>query len=167
MKPQFTRAVVTILLFIAAYAVSADKFNVSAQSCDFPALTTWDRIFYDSWWPGSSVHVFVDDRFNETDRTQLIHGIQNWSLYSDVDCSGVTFYGFETMNFSGIPTAQMPPDYTVWVVKEPCPDVHKLAVEELPEACSRRALEPKRLGLILGITTSRASLTTLMSPAMK
>ncbi|HXM49902.1 MAG TPA: hypothetical protein VN956_18820 [Pyrinomonadaceae bacterium] len=118
MKPQFARAVVTILLLIAAYAISADKFNVSAQSCDFPALTTWDRIFYDSWWPGSTVHVFVDDRFNETDRTQLIQGIQNWNLYSDLDCSGVTFYDFETMNFSGVPSGQLPPDNTVWVVLE-------------------------------------------------
>src|SRR6266568_6774810 len=106
MKPQSARAIVTILLLIAAYVVSADKFNVSAQSCNFPALTTWDRIFYDSWWPGSTVHVFIDDRFNETDRIMLSHGIQNWSLYSDVDCSGVTFYGFETMDFSGITYGQ-------------------------------------------------------------
>jgi len=92
-KPQFTRAVVTILLLIAIYVLSANKFNVSAQSCDFPALTSWYRIFYDSWRPGSTVQVFIDDRFNETDRNQLIHGIQNWNLYSDVDCSGVTFDG--------------------------------------------------------------------------
>jgi hypothetical protein len=62
--------------------------------------------------------VFIDDRFNETDRLMLIHGIQNWSLWSDADCSGVTFYGFETMNFAGVPYSEMPPDYTVWVVLE-------------------------------------------------
>lgn len=118
MKPQSARAVVTITLLIATYVVSAEKLNVSAQSCDFPALTSWHRIFYDSWWPGSTVHVFIDNRFNETDRIMLSHGIQNWSLYSDIDCSGVTFYGFETMDFSGVAHSQLPPDNTVWVVLE-------------------------------------------------
>ena len=112
MKPQFTRAVVTIFLLIAIYAVSTDKFNVSAQSCTFPALTDWYRIFYDSWSPGSTVHVFIDDRFSEVDRNMLAHGIQNWNLWSDADCSGVTFYGFETMNFSGVAYDDMPPANT-------------------------------------------------------
>ena len=57
MKPQFTRAAVTILLLIAIYAVSADKLNVSAQSCNFPALTSWYRIFFDSWEPGATARV--------------------------------------------------------------------------------------------------------------
>lgn len=122
MKPQYTRAAMTILLLIAAYAVSAARFNLSAQSCNFPALSPWYLILFDSWWPGSTVHVFIDDRFNETDRIMLIHGIQNWNLWSDADCSGVTFYGFETMDFSGIGGSQMPPASIVWVVKEPCPD---------------------------------------------
>jgi len=117
-KPQFTRAVVTILLLIGSYAVSADKFNVSAQSCDFPNLVPWYSIFFYSWRPGATVQVFIDDRFSGTEREQLIHGIQNWGLYSDFDCSGVTFYGFETMGFSGVPDGQMPPDDTVWVVRE-------------------------------------------------
>jgi hypothetical protein len=81
-KPQYTRAAMTILLLIAAYVVSADRFNVSAQSCNFPAVYPWYSILFNSWWPGSTVHVFIDDRFNETDRIMLIHGIQNWNLYS-------------------------------------------------------------------------------------
>ena len=48
----------------------------------------------------------------------LAHGIQNWNLWSDADCSGVTFYGFETMNFSGVPYDELPPANTVWVVLE-------------------------------------------------
>lgn len=118
MKPQFTRTVVTIVLLIATYAVSADKFNVAAQSCDFPGLVPWYSIFFYSWRPGATVHVFIDNRFSGTERAQLIYGIQNWSLYSGLDCSGVTFYGFETMNFSGVAYGQLPPDDTVWVVFE-------------------------------------------------
>lgn len=57
MKPQFTRAAVTTLLLIAAFIVSADKLNVSAQSCNFPALTSWYRIFFDSWEPGATARV--------------------------------------------------------------------------------------------------------------
>jgi len=117
-KPQFTRAVLTIAMLMGTYCVSADRLNVSAQSCDFPALVSWYSIFYYSWRPGATVQVFIDDRFSGTERAQLIHGIQNWSLWSDADCSGVTFYGFETMSFSGVAYSQMPPPDTVWVVLE-------------------------------------------------
>lgn len=91
---------------------------MSAQSCGFPALVEWYSIFFYSWEPGATVHVFVDDRFSETERSQLIHGIQNWNIWSTADCSNVTFYGFENMNFSGVAYEQLPPDYTVWVVFE-------------------------------------------------
>lgn len=117
MKPQFTRAVLTIVMLIITFAVSGN-LNVSAQSCDFPGLTSWYLIFYDSWEPGATVQVFIDDRFSETERIQLSHGIQNWSLYHDADCSGVTFNGFETMDMSEVGASEMPPTYTVWVIRQ-------------------------------------------------
>lgn len=126
MKPQFTRVAATILLLIATYAASADKFSVSAQGCDFPFLDAWNGAYFDSWFPDHAVHVFIDSRFNEVDKSHLIRGIQNWNLYSDLDCTGVSFYGFEAMDFSGIPNSQMPPDYTVWVVFEQ-PDDNAIA----------------------------------------
>jgi len=98
-KPQFTRAVLTIILLVATYALSAEQLNVSAQDCTFPKVSIWSYILFDSWEPGATAHVFVDNRFNEIDRNQLIHGIQNWNLYSFIDCSDVTFFGFETMDF--------------------------------------------------------------------
>lgn len=78
MKPQFTRVITAIFFLIAIFAISGDKFSVSAQSCDFPRMYPWYRLLYDSWWPDSHVHVFIDSRFNQTDRNQLIIGVQNW-----------------------------------------------------------------------------------------
>ena len=77
-------------------------------------------------FPNHAVHVFIDSRFNEVDKNHLRQGIENWNLYSNLDCTGVSFYGFETMDFSGIPNNQMPPDYTVWVVSE-IPDDNGIA----------------------------------------
>lgn len=118
MKPQFARSLFVIFLLIVISAVSADKFTVSAQTCDFPNLSPWYRIFLDSWTPNSSVHVFMDSRFNPVDRNQLFIGINNWNFYSGMDCSGVSFYGFDSMDMSGITYNQMPPSNTVWVILE-------------------------------------------------
>lgn len=118
MKPQFTRFITAIFFLITIYAVSGDRSSVLAQGCDFPYMSPWYRILYDSWWPNSSVHVFIDSRFNQTDRDQLTLGVQSWNLWSNADCSGVTFYGFEPMDMSGIAVPDMPPANTIWVILE-------------------------------------------------
>ena len=120
MKPQFRRIVVMIFLVLGVQVVGAEASKVFAQVCNFPGITDWWRIFNDSWEPNASVHVFIDDAFNSTDRAQLENGIRNWNFYTGIDCSGVEFYGFETFNFSSS-GAEMPPDYTLWVVREDCP----------------------------------------------
>ena len=115
MQAQSRRVILTILLLVGLYAVSANESEVFG--CNFPRLN-WLSPFYYSWSPNSNVHVFIDSRFNPTDRSQLAQGIINWSLWSDADCSGVTFYGFDTMDMSGIGMADLPPDNTVWVISQ-------------------------------------------------
>jgi hypothetical protein len=116
MKAPRTRVPFIIFLLMATFVVIGSNLIVSAQDCIYPTVWPWPKT--NSWWPDHTVHVLIDDRFNEVDRLQLTQGFVNWSLWESADCSYVTFYGFETMNFSGVPYAQMPPDYTVWVVQE-------------------------------------------------
>lgn len=118
MKPQYRRVIFCVCLLVGLYAISANDF----EGCDFPHVSP----FYsglESWRPGSTVHVFIDSRFtNETVRSQLAQGLLDWSLWSENfpygDCSGVTFYGFDTMDMSGIGRGDPPPANTVWVISQ-------------------------------------------------
>ncbi|HXI22754.1 MAG TPA: hypothetical protein VNG71_02685 [Pyrinomonadaceae bacterium] len=101
MKLRSKRVIFGIGLLVVLYAIGAYESEVAG--CDFPPMTLWYRTYMDSWQPGSTVHVFIDSRFNDaTVRAQLAQGFLNWSLWSEADCSGVTFYGFDTMDMSGL-----------------------------------------------------------------
>jgi|ERR1041384_7676777 hypothetical protein len=115
MTPQSQRLVFAAVVFVAFYVIGSYESEVFG--CDFPPMS-WQRIFYDSWRPDSSIHVLIDSRFNETDKSQLAQGLINWSFWSDANCSHVTFYGFETMDMSGIAVSDLPPENTVWIISE-------------------------------------------------
>jgi hypothetical protein len=75
MKPQSVRRAFAMFLLVGLYAVGGTGSEVFA--CDIPPMTAWYRIFLDSWQPNSNVHVFIDSRFNTTDRSQLAQGLIN------------------------------------------------------------------------------------------
>lgn len=153
MNPQFVRPVVMTLFLLAVQVVSPEVFDLSAKACDFPNMT-WSNLFSNSWEPNASVHVYIDQAFDSVDRAQLATGILNWNFYKDADCSGVEFYGFDTMDFSQIPTSQLPPDYTVWVVRQNCPltqyfidgnpvlDGQGNPMYVVPQACTDKRADP-------------------------
>jgi hypothetical protein len=132
MKPSFSRSLI-FFLFVVFYGVT----TIPVKGCQFPLIVPFDYLLYDSWFPGARVHVYIDSRFPVDVRSQLAHGLSNWSAASLVDCSDVTFWGFDTMDMSGIPYAQMPPDSTVWVVSQAPDDGHAasgpMSVGQFPE----------------------------------
>ena len=75
-----------------------------------------------SWQPGANVQVFIDDSYSPSEIAQLALGIANWNIYANFDCSNVFFYGFLPMHFSAAQHNEMPPDYTIWVIKETTDD---------------------------------------------
>src|SRR6185436_17197621 len=119
MKLKYISLIASVLV-----ALLLSTSIASAQpTCSYPpAVTPWWAAYYYSWVPGTSLDVFIDESFSETDRDQLIHGIENWNLWSVADCSNVTFYGFESMHFVESHNTQMPPNYTVCVKRETTSD---------------------------------------------
>jgi hypothetical protein len=115
-KRQSTRVILSISFVLAFYTFSGNRAEV--LGCNFPPLNWVSPDFY-SWAPNSNVHVFIDSRYNETDRSQLAQGLTNWSFWSGADCSGVTFYGFDSMDMSEISAEDMPPANTVWIISQP------------------------------------------------
>ena len=141
MKPQAMRVIAAVFLLIAFFTIDANESAV--YGCDYPALQPWGSLYIYTYEPNANVHVFIDSRWTvSSDRFELAQGIKNWSSYSLADCSGVTFYGFESMDMSGIAPEDLPPAYTVWVIRQD-PDVTGIAEGPLVRGESGRIVGQK------------------------
>jgi len=123
MKPPMARIPILAFLVLIIYSVSAPPALADLPMCVPPPVASpWYEAFRYSWVPGASVHVFIDDVYVDSDRSHMIHAFEMFNWNSGNDCSGVSFYGYESKNFSDIDLEAMPPDNTLWVRRQATDD---------------------------------------------
>jgi len=89
--------------------VTRSEVLVNSESCIVPHLAPPPKF---SWYKNQQVAVRIDDAWSPQERGYFQQGIEKWN--QALNCSGVVFHDFSSIDFASYSLSDGPPDFTVW-----------------------------------------------------